>query len=67
MDIITEHPDWELITTLGGPVKVAEKLGWKSKGSVQRVQNWKVRGIPAAVKVQRPDLFMPKRKKVKAD
>ena len=26
---------------------------------VQRVHNWKSRGIPAEVKLSRPDLFMP--------
>ncbi|MCC2632153.1 MAG: uncharacterized protein K0S48_39 [Ramlibacter sp.] len=54
-----EHPDWALVTALGGPVKVAEILGWTKDGSVQRVQNWKTRGIPPAVKLERPDLFLP--------
>lgn len=53
-----EHPDWTLITALGGPVKVAELLGYPKDGGVQRVQNWKYRGIPARVKLQRPDLFV---------
>lgn len=43
-----EHPDWTLITDLGGPAKVAERIG----ATVQRVQNWKTRGIPAAVKLR---------------
>ncbi len=53
------HPDWPLVLALGGPVKVAELLGWTKEGSVQRVQNWKGRGIPPAVKLLRPDLFLP--------
>ncbi|MGE0349838.1 hypothetical protein [Hydrogenophaga sp.] len=53
------HPDAGLIKDLGGPAKLAEILGYdKAAGGVQRVQNWTTRGIPAAVKVQRPDLFL---------
>ena len=50
-------PD-ELIESLGGPATVAALLGYAAPGAVQRVSNWKRRGIPAAVKVARPDLFM---------
>lgn len=50
--------DAELITKLGGPTKLARRLGFPEKGGVQRVQNWMDRGIPAAVKVQWPHLFM---------
>lgn len=54
------HPDAGLIIALGGPAKLAETLGYdKSAGGVQRIQNWMTRGIPSAVKVERPDLFMP--------
>jgi len=49
----------EIITSLGGPASVAEKLGWSKHGGTQRVQNWLARGIPSHVKVMRPDLFMP--------
>ena len=45
--------DKETIEHLGGSAKVARKLGY----TVQRVQNWKERGIPAKVKLARPDLF----------
>lgn len=51
-------PDWELITELGGPAKVAKELGLPSASGLQTVQNWKYRGIPAHIKVRRPDLFM---------
>lgn len=55
----TLHPDAELIKSLGGPSTLAETLGFdKAAGGAQRVQNWMKRGIPAAVKVQRPDLFL---------
>lgn len=50
--------DSELIDSLGGPTKVAELLGLDKRGGVQRVHNWKTRGIPAAVKLSRPDLFL---------
>lgn len=51
--------DEEIILALGGPTKVAEMLGLdKTKGGVQRVQNWKKRGIPAQVKLEHPDLFL---------
>jgi hypothetical protein len=53
---MNKHPDAELIAQLGGPAKVAELLGL-GKGGVQRVHNWTTRGIPAAVKLSRPDLF----------
>lgn len=53
------HPDSKVIDNLGGPTKVAEKLGYdKTAGGVQRVQNWRNRGIPAEVKIQFPELFM---------
>lgn len=50
--------DRELIERLGGPTRVAELLGWPKYGGAQRVQNWLSRGIPPAVKVHRPDLFL---------
>lgn len=53
------HKDWALVVALGGPKKVADMLSWTAPGSVQRVQNWKFRGIPSDVKVDRPDLFLP--------
>lgn len=45
--------DRDLIDSLGGPTKVAALLGY----SVQRVQNWKERGIPAQVRLDHPDVF----------
>lgn len=50
--------DSELIEQLGGPSRLAERLGYEKSGGVQRVQNWKVRGIPARVKLEHPDLFL---------
>lgn len=49
--------DEDLIQHLGGPAKLAERLGYDKFG-VQRVQNWKKRGIPPSVKLERPDLFL---------
>ena len=50
--------DAELIRKLGGTSRVAELLGYKKVGGQQRVQNWVVRGIPAAVKLKWPSLFL---------
>lgn len=58
-----EHPDWALITSLGGAAKVAELLGYTKAGGVQRVQNWKARGIPPGVKLRHPELFLPDMKR----
>jgi hypothetical protein len=59
-----QHPDAVRIDQLGGPTKVAERLGIAAEsGSVQRVSNWKKRGIPAAVKLKhewlRSDAIQP--------
>lgn len=44
------HQDAELISHMGGATKLAARLGYGLKdGGVQRVQNWKKRGIPAEV------------------
>ncbi len=52
------HPDADLIDRLGGPATVARALGFDTqKGGIQRVQNWKSRGIPEIVKLRRPDIF----------
>lgn len=59
--------DSELIAYYGGPTKLAKRLGLGAYG-VQRVSNWLTRGIPAAVKVQYPKLFLrPKALKPKKD
>ena len=46
------------IERLGGPAKVAELLGYDKAIGTQRVHNWLSRGIPAKVKLERPDLFV---------
>lgn len=51
----TEHPDAARIKELGGPAKVAKLVGARS---TQRVQNWIHRGIPPAVKLLHPALFL---------
>ena len=53
------HPDSKIIDDLGGPSKLSELLGYdKTHGGVQRIQNWKKRGIPSSVKISHPELFM---------
>ena len=50
--------DKDLIADLGGPARVADLLGYDKAGGIQRVHNWTVRGIPAAVRLAFPHLFM---------
>lgn len=45
------------ILKLGGPAKVARMLNL-GKWGTNRVSNWMTRGIPPAVKIDRPDLFL---------
>ncbi|WP_347472736.1 hypothetical protein ABEF81_08790 [Acinetobacter thermotolerans] len=52
-------PDWKLVEELGGATKVASLLKFK----VQRVQNWKTRDIPAAIKLKYPKLFLKPQEK----
>lgn len=52
------HADKETIESLGGPAKVAELMGLDKRGGTQRVHNWTVRGIPPAVKLKFPNLFL---------
>lgn len=65
--MITSTHDAELIRSLGGPSKVAELISIDKKGGAQRVQNWMVRGIPAAIKVKYPHYFMPELAKLSAN
>ncbi|WP_156330564.1 hypothetical protein [Achromobacter ruhlandii] len=49
------HPHARIIDSYGGPTKVAERMGILSQpGAVQRVGNWKRRGIPASVRLDHP-------------
>lgn len=53
------HPDAALIDSLGGPAALARLLAFDKPGSVQRIQNWKYRGIPELERLRRPDVFGP--------
>lgn len=50
--------DRKLIERLGGSVSLAARLGY----TVQRVHNWKTRGVPALVKINHPDIFLNNRR-----
>lgn len=50
--------DSDLIERLGGSSALARRLGYPLLGGVQRVQNWKRRGIPPRVKLEWPELFL---------
>lgn len=53
------HADWQLILDLGGPTAVAKLLGYDLKrGGVQRVHNWRERGVPPSVKIAFPLIFL---------
>lgn len=54
----TLEADKALIQAFGGPTQLAMLLGFTKPGGVQRVQNWTVRGIPPAIKVKRPEIFL---------
>jgi hypothetical protein len=55
---MSEHPDKAVIDALGGPAEVARLLSLDTKkGGVQRVHNWRTRGIPPAVRLDHPELF----------
>lgn len=54
---MTLHPDHQVIEKLGGSTVLAARL-WPDKPfGVQRVQNWRWRGIPALVRLEHPDVF----------
>jgi hypothetical protein len=53
------HEDADLIDRLGGPAALARALGFDSRIGVQRVQNWKYRGIPEIERLRNPDVFGP--------
>lgn len=55
-----KHPDAILIEELGGPTAVSDLLNFEKPNGPARVANWQVRGIPAQVKVDHPEIFMRK-------
>lgn len=55
---IVRHPDSRLIDSLGGPAQLARLLGMTKPGSVQRIVNWRRRGIPYRVKVENAQIFV---------
>lgn len=55
-----QHPHAAIIDSHGGPTRVAERMGIvEQRGAVQRVSNWKSRGIPAEVRLTFPWLNAP--------
>jgi hypothetical protein len=51
--------DLEIIEYLGGATELAKLLGLdKKRGGIQRVHNWKKRGIPPAIKLKYPTIFL---------
>jgi hypothetical protein len=63
------HPDAALIDALGGTTHLARALGMNPQGGRQRINYWRIRGVPAAVKLEFPHVFLrdfkvDKRKKI---
>lgn len=50
-------PDAVVIDQLGGPAQLAKRLGLSGVNAVQRVWNWRQRGIPARVLLDHADVF----------
>lgn len=50
--------DAAIIEREGGGAVLARKLGLKGPRPADRVNNWKVRGIPAAIKLMYPEVFL---------
>jgi hypothetical protein len=60
MSVMNKHPDAKIIDRLGGPAELARALGFDTRaGGIQRVQNWKYRGIPEIERLRNPDVFGP--------
>lgn len=57
MDIL--HRDSKIIEALGGSANLARLLGYGKYGT-QRVNNWKIRGIPAFAILNNPNVFTKK-------
>lgn len=49
--------DADLIDKAGGPSALAARLRFEEKGAVQRVSNWKRRGIPPAIRWEHRAVF----------
>ena len=53
--------DKEIVEFYGGGTKLARKLGLLTHPDRIKVNNWKVRGIPAKIKLQYPELFLKRK------
>lgn len=55
--------DAAIIEREGGGAVLARKLGLKGPRPADRVNNWKVRGIPPSIKLMYPEVFLPEMKR----
>ncbi len=47
----------EIIDALGGPAQISRDLGFNPDSGVQRVHNWRIRGIPPKVLLDHKEYF----------
>jgi hypothetical protein len=47
----------EIIDALGGPAQISRDLGFNPESGVQRVHNWRLRGIPPKVLLAHQEYF----------
>ena len=53
--------DKEIIEFYGGGTKLARKLGLTTHHDRIKVNNWKIRGIPAKIKLKYPEIFLKRK------
>jgi hypothetical protein len=53
-NLTQKRKDLRLIESLGGSLGLSKRLGY----SVQRINNWKKRGIPACEKLKHRDVLL---------
>jgi hypothetical protein len=47
----------EIIDALGGPAQISRDLGFNPESGIQRVHNWRIRGIPPKVLLDHKEYF----------
>jgi len=53
--------DSDIIEYYGGSKALCKKLGWAGISQEIKVYQWKKRGIPAAIKLKYPEIFLKRK------